>query len=262
MKLKLDPTRKLVLALSALVLGATIYNFSGAVLLHLTATIGFALALYWFYTKFSSKRKNIWNTLITAEIIFLVLHYGTSGLDLIYPLIATFIAITWKFFVEYRGSTVVNPAAGSILLMAAIVALIPGLDKAFVSWWGASFMGYFSLVIVALWMIFGVDKWKKWPAVISFLIAHAAVLIFRGQSFDFISYVFTDSTIFFFATIMLVDPMTSPSKKRDQIYFGLVAALFYNVFTQYGIPYYGLFAIVAANLANILLKPKLKKKKN
>jgi hypothetical protein len=260
MKFKLNPTKQLALLLAILAFLASAFSFSGAVLLHLAVTLGFALILYWFYSTFTSKRKDIWNTVITALIIFLLLHYGTSFSDIIYPLIAVFIAITMKFFVEHRGSPIINPSVAGLLLMAAIAALIPGMDDAFISWWGASFRGYLSLSLLLIWLVVGVHKWRKLPIVASFLLAHAVILMFRGEGIEFIQYTFTNSTIFFLSAVMLIDPKTSPMKNRQQFLFGLVAAIAYNVFIQYGVPYSGLFAIVTANLSYFLMKPRFKKK--
>lgn len=263
MKFKLDPTKKLVLMLAILATFATAVNFENAgpqILLHLSATLGFSLILYWIFTKLFSKKKNIWNTVITGLIIFLVLHYGDSPADVIYPLIAVFIAMFQKFFIEYKASPIVNPAAASLLLMAAVVALL-GFDDAFISWWGTSFRGPIPLVAVLLWIFFGLNKWRKYPTLISFLVAHVLVLMFRGEGYDFIKYIFTDSTIYFFAAVMLIEPRTSPAKYQQQVYYGLAAALAYNILAQYNAPYFELFALVAANLTNMIMRPNFKKRK-
>lgn len=259
MKFKLDPTKLLVLLLGLLSGIGTFLNFGSPILLHLVATLGFALVLYWAYSYFSSKHKSLWDTVITALIIFLVLHYGT-GADLWYPLVTTFIAITWKFFFEYRGSPIVNPAAGAMLVSAALLPLISPLELPFISWWGTSFAAPLSLLLILPWTIYGSYKWRKLPLVLTFLVAHFLVMVFRGSDFSEIEFTFLDSTIYFLASVMLLEPRTSPVKTQQQIYYALFAALFYNIFLQYGVIYFGLFAIVAANLANVLLRPKLKKK--
>lgn len=259
MKFKLSPLQECASFLAVFALIPTLMNFGTDVLLHLAATLGFALVLYWFFSFISTKHKNIWDTVITALIIYLLVHYG-GGLNVIYPLIATFIAMVMKFFVEYRMSPIVNPAAAGILLMAAIAELIPGLESPLVSWWGASFAGWLSLVLVALWLIFGLRRWNKYAIVVSFLLVHFALMVLRGESWSFIQYTFTDSTIYFLAGVMLIEPRTSPIKKQRQGFYGMIAALFYNVLIHVHAPYFDLFAIVAANLGNVLLSPKRKKK--
>lgn len=255
---KFDPTKTFTAFLVLLSGLAIAFNPTAQVLLHLVATLGFALILYWFYSLFSSKHKSIWNTAITGLLIFLVLDYGAGWLDIVYPLIATFVAITLKFFWEWKGLPVVNPAAAGLLIMAGVVAVIPGLDHAFISWWGASFQGWVSLAVVLVWMIFGLPRWRKWPIVLSFVVTHALILMLRGLEVETLRFIFSDSTIYFLAAFMLVDPKTSPFKPRDQVVYGLLAALVLNSLMHANAPYAELFAIVAANFGTVLMRPAKK----
>jgi len=248
MTFKLDPIRRAAAFILLFAGCALAAHFSNQVFLHLVATLGFGLALYVAYTEFSTKRKNVWDTVITSLIIFLLVHYGSTMTDLLYPLLITFIAITMKFFVEFKSSPVVNPAAGAVLLAALLLAFIPGTSLPFVSWWGASFGGYLSLGLMALWIVGGLYQWRKSAIVGSFLLAHAVLLLLRGQGMEGLQFAFTDATIYFFAAFMLVDPKTSPFKPRDQILYGLVAAGLYNLLAWLGTPYFELFALVGANL--------------
>jgi len=258
MKLKLNPTKQLVLLLSVMSAVAVGLNFSSYILLHLAGTLGFGLVLYWFYSLVTSKKKDVWNVVITSLIIFLILHYGTGLTDVLYPMSATFIAITMKFFIEFKRSPIINPAVAGLLLTATIATLLPNVNEAFISWWGASFKGWLSLLIIAPWVIFGVHKWRKMPTLISFLVVHMLLLVFRGEGIDFVKYTFTDSTIYFFAAIMLIEPKTSPIRSQDQVYYGIVAALLYNILAGYSAPLFELFAIAGANLTALVLKPKRK----
>jgi hypothetical protein len=261
MKLKLDPIKQFALFLIVMAGLAIGFNPTAQVLLHLAATLGFGLILYWFYSMFSSKHKLIWNTVITSLIIFLVLDYGSGVADVIYPLIATFVAMTIKFFWEWKGSPVINPSVAGLLIMAGVVALIPNVDNAFISWWGASFQGWVSLSVVALWIIFGLRKWRKWPIVLTFLAAHAVLLVLRGEGMDTIQFILTDSTIYFLVAAMLIDPKTSPINRRQQMVYGLLAALILNSLMHGGAPYAEIFAIAAANIGFMAMRPIKRRKK-
>ncbi len=229
------------------------FNWSSQVVLHLAATLGFALILYWFFSLISSKHKNIWDTVITALIIFLVVHYGTGAVGLVYPLIATFFAMVIKFFIEYKNSPVVNPAAGAILLMALVTSFIPNIEAANVSWWGASYQGWVSLALILAWIVFGLWSWRKYALLFSFLIGNLVMMFLIGSDPEFIRFVYTDSTLYFLAAIMLVEPKTSPFKPSKQVIVGILASVFYTLCIVYKIPYFGLFTIVAANLVNVLM---------
>ncbi len=264
---KLDPIRRFALFLvifSGFALG---YNFSNAVLLHLAATLGFGLVLYWLYSRLSAKRKNVWDTVITTLIIFLLLHYGDN---LLYPLLATFFAITLKFFIEWKDSPVVNPAAGALLLTAGVLALIPGIDQPFISWWGTTFWALpwgvsVSFLLMALWILGGFYVWRKWAIFagflgVYFLILFGLMLFFGSADKESMHFVLTDSTIYFLAAIMLPEPKTSPALPWKQGVYGVIAALVYSVLAIAAVPNYALFALVAANLFNAGFR--LRKNKN
>lgn len=249
MKLKLDPTKSLVAILATMSVLVTAFNFSSAVLMHLCATVGFALVLYWAYENFSSKTKSIWNTLITAMIIFLVLNHGGVTVQLqniIYPMIAVFIAETQKFFVEVKGSPIINPAVTGLLLMAALVSLF-GFEPPFISWWGANFEGWVAFSLIGLWMLIGLKKWNKWPMVLTFLFVHAAGMLVIGES-EAISFIFRDSTIYFMAAIMLVEPKTSPVLKHQQLLYGAFVAIAYTAALHVSFPYAALVALALGDL--------------
>ena len=264
---RLDPIRRFALFLiifSGLALG---YNFSNDVLLHLASTLGFGLILFWLFSRISTKQKNVWDTVITTLIIFLLLHYGANPF---YPLIATFFALTLKFFIEWRGSPVVNPAAAALLLTAGVLALIPGLDQPFISWWGASFWQLpfglsVSFILLAIWILGGFYVWRKWAIFFGFLLTYfLLVLIFYSISdnpgIGVLQFAFTDSTVFFLASIMLSEPKTSPVLPWKQGAYGFLAALAYHVLAITGVSNAALFAVVAANLFNASFR--LRKNKN
>lgn len=262
MTFKLDPIHRAAYFMIVFAAVALATHFTGQTLLHLCATLGFALLLWVFFTYFSTKHKNIWDTVITGLILFLVLHYGSSVSDLVYPLTATLIAMLVKFFLEWKGSPVINPAAAGILVSALVLAFIPGLDHPFASWWGASYSGYLSLGLMAVWVIGGLYQWRKWQIVASFFITHALLLLLRGEGLSGLLFTFTDSTIYFFATIMLVEPKTAPFLPKQQIVYGLVGVLLLNLLAYSGAPYAELFALVGANLSRVVMlqmpKPVMK----
>lgn len=257
---RLDPIRRFALFLLIFSIFALVYNFSNAVLVHLASTLGFGLILFWLYSRISTKHKNIWDTVITSLIIFLLLHYGGNPF---FSMLAIFFALTLKFFIEWRGSPVVNPAAGSLLLTAGVLALIPGIEQPFVSWWGTSFWALpwgvsASLLLMAVWVLGGFYVWKKWMIFLSFLLVHLVILLATEEQ-KTTQFIFTDSTLYFLAAIMLPEPKTSPLLPWKQGAYGTLAALFYNGLLFWGIPYYELFTVVGANLFNAAFKNPLRK---
>lgn len=249
MPFKLDPIKFCAVFLILFAALAFSYNASAQLAMHLAATVGFGLLTYVAFTEFlPNKHKNVWDTVITTLILFLVIHYGSTWVDLVFPLTATLFAMLLKFFVEFKGTPVVNPAAAGILISALVLAFIPGLEHPFVSWWGASYQGYLSLALMGLWMIFGLPSWKRGWAVLAFLTVFASGMLLRGEGLDSLRFAYTDAMIYFFATLMLMEPKTSPFKPTHQAAYGAVAAVLIHALMAVSAPYPELFGLVGANL--------------
>lgn len=249
MNLKPNPTQQVVLVLALITAGSIFKNFNTAVLLHLAVTLGFALALFGLLVLITKKQKNIWNTIISALIICLLLHHGSLPV----AITATTIAIFAKFFLEYKGLSIINPTVLGLLIASFI------FDSTLISWWGASYQFQltlpsmtlhlnFPLFILLIWILFGLQNWRKLPLLLTFLPLHLIALFIRQQELSTIKFVFTDATIYFLAAIMLVDPKSSPLLPRQQIIFAIIAALAYNLLAKFNIPNFELYAILVANL--------------
>lgn len=255
MKFKLNPTQQIALLLGLYTIGAVLVNLRTQVFLHLLATLGFSLILFGIFTAISKKKKNIWNTVISALIIFLVLHYGPGTQDLVYPLIATFITVFSKFFLEIKGLPIINPVVLGLLITYLLGRLIPALGSPFISWWGTSYQGFFSgysvpiaLILIVIWIVLGLGKWRKYPLLMTFLISHALLVFARTSELSFVKFTFSDATIYFFAAIMLVEPKSSPIPKPQQFIYGVIAASAYNLLAHFNVTHFDLIAIAIANL--------------
>ncbi|MEK7673544.1 MAG: hypothetical protein AAB373_06710 [Patescibacteria group bacterium] len=258
MNFKLNPTIRLVIILSLLALGAIYKNLENwqALGLHLISTLGFGIILFYIFKAITGKPKNIWNTVITSLIIFLVLNHGGNSeasladiSSIIYALAATFIAIASKFFLEPRGMPIINPTVLGLLAVYIIGKWILGYGGPFISWWGVAYnLYYIPLILMALWALWGLKSWNKWAPVLSFLLVVLATAYPVFGSWETVKFIFTDATIYFFATIMLVDPKSSPLLKKQQIFFGIIAAAVYQTLLYFHIPHYDLIAILCANL--------------
>jgi len=247
MKFKPNPIEKTAIILILLSTMALVRNLQPETFLGLGTTLGFALVLFALYTRFSSKRKVLANTVVTGLILFLLIQPIGFGVNIWAPLAATFIAITLKFFVEFKGSPIVNPAAFA-LLGVAIIAKLVGNDAFIVSWWGASFGGWISFVPLAIWALRGIHAWRKWPLVLSFLGFMALGLRLLNADPAFIRFAFTDSTLYFFATIMLIEPKSSPIKWSEECVYGAVVGILTATFHSIQLPHFILHAVIAGNL--------------
>ena len=240
--------------------GALGFNLSTQVALHLAATLGLGIALFYLYSIVFKKKKLLEDTLITSLILFLLLHYGETYADLIMPALATFMAITAKFFFEIKGKPIFNPAVGGLLGLVILGYLVPQIELPFVSWWGVNYESYFSLALMAIWMLTELKIWGKYPILITFLVVNGVIMLIQNQLEQF-QFAYTDATLYFLGGIMLVEPKTSPHKRMDQIIYALIAVTAYQLLPTYGIPYAGILTVAIANLynASIRFRPQPKK---
>ncbi|PKL36400.1 hypothetical protein CVV38_00620 [Candidatus Peregrinibacteria bacterium HGW-Peregrinibacteria-1] len=198
-------------------------------------------------TKLFKKQKQYRHTLTTILIIFLLIH--PFGIENLWHIgLITALAVTYKFLPRKPYIPYFNPAALALVLTYFIFQSL-NLETPLISWWGASFSGYTSLILILIWLALGITKHRKYPAIFTFLItlfllslAHPAVTLNETL------FIFKDSTIYFFTAIMLIDPKSSPILKQDQIFFGLIAATAYFFLRTEGINNFELLSILIANL--------------
>ena len=251
MKHKLNPLQQFVFFLVIYSIGALIFNWNQQVIIHLFATLGCAMACFFLFTKLSGKKKMLLNTIATALILFLILDPGTEYTGAIYALAVTVVAITYKFFFEYKGKPIINPVVFALLLIAGALPLFSSFEL-FVSWWGASYQEPLALLLLGVWMLCGIARWRKWYLLTAFLVVVAAY-VFTYHGVDFFKFVFATGTIYFLASIMLIEPKSSPIQKKHQIICGVAAGLLYAVLMHCQVNYYGLISIAGMNVLSFVL---------
>ncbi len=248
---KFKPLDKIQILLTILSIGAIIKNPNTAVVFHLLSTLGTGLLLFWLLTKFTKKKKNIQNCIISCLILFLVLDYKFQpeifGFQYTIAVLATTLTILIKFFFQYKGGSIINPVVLALLITSFTA-------NSLASWWGTNYQLTineiqipFALILLGIWGIFFLKDWRKLPLALSFLLPLLPILYFT-TNLEFLKFIYSDGTIYFFTTIMLIDPKSSPILKKDQIIFGIIAALAYSTLLKLEISNHDLLAIAIANL--------------
>lgn len=267
MKLKLNAIQETAALLIIFAIGAIIKNnFQMQIFIHLAATVGFGVIIFYVFKYITKQQKNIWNTIISCLLIFLVLHYGAKPTDNLATMLVVAFVVFSKYFMEWRGSPIFNPVVLGFLALELLSNFIPSLKLSFLSWWGASFsFGPIpvTLILMALWIIFSFKVWRKWAAALSYLgffaiFALLAPIIIKGSTFpaalEFIKFTFANSTIYFFTFLMLAEPRTSPLMKHQQVIYGLLAAIFSTLFLLTNFPTSDLLAILVPNLYFFIIR--------
>ena len=170
---------------------------------------------------------------------------------LVLVLIAAAIAIASKFFIQFKGSNIFNPAALGLIVALAIF----GLGD---EWWAA---GNYNLYGVAISLtpvlIILAYEARRLPTALSF-VAVSLVLNLALAGFHVFSVAAIAALLFsvnyYFAFVMLVEPKTSPYNRYMQIGYGASIAALYPVLAFFRTPYPLLVVLLAGNIAYLLYR--------
>ncbi|MBI2023705.1 RnfABCDGE type electron transport complex subunit D [Candidatus Giovannonibacteria bacterium] len=172
-------------------------------------------------------RDKIWyfpvSSLISGFVLALV-AYPDSPIGMIF-LLPFFAVISKQVIWIGRGRHIFNPAAFSVAMVG-----IFGLGMS--SWWGVSW-GVVPLMITALCGLFITWYLVKWKILFSFLVSYIvfSALFFYGSAASEhvmdLAVSLADGTLIFFATVMLIEPMTSMfNDGKERIIYGVLVGFF------------------------------------
>ena len=195
------------------------------------------------------RREGAWlfpdGAILTALLVVMIL----SPMQPWYvPAITTAVAVLSKYPLRIRTANIFNPAA-----LGLLVTFYP-FDTA-QSWWGAlPEIGPLGLVALFSTGIFTAARVNKLPLMVTFLGVY--FLLFTGTAFmsdaGHVAEIFRApdaNAALFFAFFMLSDPPTSPAKQRDQLVYGVIAAVAsYLAFEAIGAAYFLLVGVLVANV--------------
>ena len=200
----------------------------------------------------SWRKKPIWfpsGAVISGLIIAMVLARETP---LYVPLAVSVLAVVGKHALRTRWSNVFNPA---------VLALIVGgfIFRSGQSWWGAlpydGFLGFAVVLIGGGYIAAKVNKLPLGMAYLATAIIAFAIASYTGANAQ-VAQVFRApdiNALVFFAALMLTDPPSSPAKREDQIWFGILAgALAVLIFLTTGVQWFIFGGLPVANLAESL----------
>jgi len=182
------------------------------------------------------------SSIVTGLIIGYVLSSQESWLIIV---LASIFAIVSKHVIRFRKSHIFNPAALGIF----IVVLLFGAYTQ----WKAMYSWY---ILVPLGIYFA-SRIKKLSIVVSFFVAslflHAPqAFLYNASLLDIVAYF-----NYFFIFMMMIEPRTTPVRRRSQILFGIGVATFIFAFYEFGVLLEAeLYALLGVNFLGALLKKK------
>ena len=196
---------------------------------------------------------NIESVYITGLIIVLIMDPAPLG-DLSAAGAIVF-AAAWamasKFILSLRRRHIFNPAALGVALPALL------LDHP-ATWWVSSQVWLMPIVLVGGVLI--IRKLRRLDLVLAFAVANLAVSVLTSNLADApvsIRFALLDSPFFFFAFVMLTEPLTAPQGKAWRIIYGaLVGALASPNTVIAGYYFTPEVALLAGNLLTLLVTPQ------
>ncbi|MBP9714951.1 MAG: RnfABCDGE type electron transport complex subunit D [Candidatus Pacebacteria bacterium] len=256
---------RLVLYVLIFFLGASIFLSAIKALpytpIDLITAVFFILSVSWItnllFSYVYKSKTNVESVYITALILFFIITPPQGGIYSQFLALA-FWASVWtvasKYLFTINKKHFFNPVAIAVVLVAFAIGQSA-------TWWiGTANM----LPFVLIGGLLVVRKIRRFDMVFSFLIsaliAISIVAIFKGSDVpNTLVRTLKDSAFFFFAFIMLTEPLTAPSSKFHRIIFGgLVGILFLpqlHIGPVYSTPE---LALIVGNIFAYLVSPKEK----
>lgn len=188
------------------------------------------------FSRIFGANTNVESATISALILSLIVGPGSFEKNILFLTLLALVAMASKYFLALRKRHIFNPAATAVLILALL-----GFQGA--SWWiGIDKM----LPIVVIGGILILTKIKRFTMVLSFIGIYLVLAFVFGQNpVNLLLY----SPLVFFATIMLTEPLTSPTVTRDQIlYSGFVALSYFTYQETLRVPYTLELSLLTGNL--------------
>lgn len=200
---------------------------------------------------------NVESVYITAFILFFIITPAQGGVYSEFLPIAIWASI-WamasKYILAIKNKHIFNPAAFAV----ALTAMTVGLSA---SWWiGTPSM----LPFVIISGLLVVRKIQRFDTVMSFSISALIMITLLsilkgGDIFTTLLQTLTNSAFFFFAFIMLTEPLTAPTTKWLRVFYGVIVGLLFapalHIGSVYSTPE---LALIIGNIFAYIVSPKEK----
>lgn len=209
------------------------------------------------FKKIFKVQTNIESNFITALILACIITPG----NLILLFSAGVLAMASKYILNIKGKHIFNPTAIAVFITGI-------LFRQYASWWIAT---KYMLPFLFLGILIP-RKIRRFDLVFYFFISAIVstffVFLFRGNAniLAIAKNIFTESPIFFFAFVMLTEPLTTPPTNSLQSIYGFLTGIFFapiHIFIFYTSPEIALligniFSWLSSSKQKLILKLKEK----
>jgi len=207
------------------------------------------------FAKIFKAPTNAESSAITALIIFLIAspigYLNPVSIDIFALILIATVANFAKYWLALHKKHIFNPAAIAVFLCG----LLPFIDGAI--WWIGSLV---MLPVVAIASFLVVRKIRRFTMVGTFLITAFLISVTVNQiNFGQANMleIFASWPLIFFAGFMLTEPLTTPPRRKLQVYYALIIAIFASTPFVFG-PLYTSpeLALIIGNLFAYIVSPK------
>lgn len=196
---------------------------------------------------------NMESSLITAMILFLIIHPADSLASGLVLVLAGGVSSASKFLLAWNSKHIFNPAA----FAAAFVSLV-GLQAT--TWWIGSSVFWPATLLIGLAIV---RKIRRVPLFVTFAATTIVLefLQFFGSDslWTYMKHTLIASPLIFLATVMLTEPATMPPRRNLQMIFaGLVAVLYVYAWKIGPLSIHPEVALLIGNIFAYIVSPKFR----
>lgn len=214
----------------------------------------FSVAADYIFSSVFGAPTNVESVYITALILALIVSPARGATDIVFLGWVALWGVASKYIFAVNKKHIFNPAAMAVLLTVLVI-------NQSASWWvGTPLMMPFVVMLGLL----VVRKIRREDLVFSFVLSALLTIfvftVLKGADvFSVLNKVMFHSSLFFFAFIMLTEPLTTPPKKNGQILYGILVGVLFapdiHVGSIYSTPE---LALLVGNIFSYLLSSKQK----
>lgn len=190
---------------------------------HLSVLVSLCYIANLFFSKILKAPANSESYFITALILFFIIPSPIRGVEGIWvSALAAILAMASKYLFAIKRRHIFNPAAVSAVLIS-----IFGFGA---SWWVATPALIPATIIISLLIVRKVRKFSLFSTFLGIVfieIVVFSVLFFNTPLNSALSQIIFSWPVFFFAGIMLTEPLTMPPTRRLQVLYGILVGFFF-----------------------------------
>jgi ferredoxin-NADP reductase/Na+-transporting NADH:ubiquinone oxidoreductase subunit NqrB len=208
------------------------------------------------FAKIFKAQPNVESVYITALILALIISPAlpSEGSQIWFLIWAAVWAMASKYVFAIRKKHIFNPAAFAVVLTAFTI-------NQSATWWTCGTLVMIPFIIIGGLLI--TRKIQRFDLVFAFLGAAIFSILMTASSIstplETIQKAMTHAPIFFFAFIMLTEPLTTPPDRQGRIIYGVFTGLLFAPRVHIG-PVYSTpeLALIAGNILSYWMSPKSK----